>query len=672
MEQPLAQVEVQIPRNQHNSKKQNIETYQTLIQDHVPFKIEPGMDAEAFLVAFECAAEDSLWPKDEWVMHLAPFLSKEAKTIYQALPYNTIHDYDRLKDAILNHVGIGEESYREKFRKLTFRTGARPRMVAHQLHDWGKKWLKPEIRSPAEIVELIVVEQFIQILPAGASDWLSHQQVWSLDSAVELIEMYLAGEDFTPTDGERNTDVQQLAFEEVAPVAEGPTVVKPETVQMDEENIESKVISLIDSRENERSEVHAASFVTVKTEAPPRVAIGGNSPVKAEGEDGIDSATKTSLTVKSEIIPVSEEANEPSIIIFEDSDEEDRMDRGKLHRMADCAKEREIPGQSLANLVKGRICEEGNNDVYLVHTDPPQASRMVKERMVHLQPRETGKRWKSLDQKILNESTYSERDVCKAANNSKQLITERDEISYTCTENAKRFSKNLALNNNETLHTREERFSCQESSKRFQQSSTPTRNPWMQAEIKRYTCSHCGKSFSQIINLTIHQRIHTGEKPYTCNECGKCFSHNSNLTIHQRIHTGEKPYTCGECGKSFRHNSNLTIHQRIHTGEKPYACTECGKFFRHNSNLTTHQRIHMGEKHASTIGNEFGIIQVLPNLRLYTQDNHVYKGQRGISSVSNPGLPHKRVYTWEKNHMQVPDLENSSVRNRSHMWEVLQ
>ncbi|XP_069094195.1 zinc finger and SCAN domain-containing protein 30-like isoform X2 [Pleurodeles waltl] len=541
LEQPLGQVEVQIQTNHQNSKMANIGTYQTLIQDHVPFKIEPGRDAEAFLVAFECAAEESFWPKDKWVMHLAPFLSKEAKTIYQALPYNTTHDYDRLKDAILNHVGISEESYREKFRNLTFRTGARPRMVAHQLHDWGKKWLKPEIRSPAEIVELIVLEQFIQILPTGASEWLSHQQVWSLDSAIQLIEIYLAGEGFTQTVGDRNTDAQQLSREEVALLAE--------------------------------------------------------------------------------------------------------------------------------ESVKDSFCEEGNDDVYLMQTDPTEASRMVKEQMVHLQPRETRKRWKSLNKKIFSESTDSERDFCKATNHNKQLITEHKEIGYTCAENGTNFSKNMALNR--TRRTRKESFSCQESSKGFRQSSAPIRNPWMQTEIKRYTCSHCGKSFSQIINLTIHQRIHTGEKPYTCNECGKCFSHNSNLTIHQRIHTGEKPYTCGECGKSFRHNSNLTIHQRIHTGEKPYACTECGKFFRHNSNLTTHQRIHMGEKHASSIGNEFGIIQVLPNLRLYTQDKHIYKGQKGISSVSSP-VSHKRAYTWEKNHMQVPGLENSSVRNISHMLETLQ
>ncbi|KAJ1136959.1 hypothetical protein NDU88_003372 [Pleurodeles waltl] len=381
LEQPLGQVEVQIQTNHQNSKMANIGTYQTLIQDHVPFKIEPGRDAEAFLVAFECAAEESFWPKDKWVMHLAPFLSKEAKTIYQALPYNTTHDYDRLKDAILNHVGISEESYREKFRNLTFRTGARPRMVAHQLHDWGKKWLKPEIRSPAEIVELIVLEQFIQILPTGASEWLSHQQVWSLDSAIQLIEIYLAGEGFTQTVGDRNTDAQQLSREEVALLAEGPIAVKPETIQIDEEDKELHVINLIDSREIERSEIHAAPFVTVKTENPPKVAIGGNPPINAEDEDGIKSASKTSLTVKPEIIPVSEEPNEPSIIIFEDTVEEVRLDRGKFHRVLDCAEEREQPEHSLAKSVKDSFCEEGNDDVYLMQTDPTEASRMVKEQM---------------------------------------------------------------------------------------------------------------------------------------------------------------------------------------------------------------------------------------------------------------------------------------------------
>ncbi|XP_069490140.1 zinc finger and SCAN domain-containing protein 21-like [Ambystoma mexicanum] len=668
MDKPHGQDEVQ--RNQKRSKVEH-----TL--KNVPFKMEPGMDAEAFLLAFECAAEDSLWPRDQWVMHLAPFLSKEAKTIYQDLPYDMTRDYDRLKEAILSHVDKSEESYREKFRNLTLRAGARPRTIAHQLHDLGKKWLKPDIRSPAEIVELVVVEQFIQILPSDAGKWLSKRQVLSLDCAVQLIEAYLARGDLKTTVVDGSSGTQPSAPGEGEHLTQGPVTVKPERVRMVEDK-KLEVIDLSDSVSSGSTEVPTTPSVTVKKENHPMMEESGKSSfgVFEDFEDGdeIENTSRRFLAVKPEIEPMMEEAEEPSVIIFESSeDDEERIQKGKTPSLKDCAEASEKTELCFIEPGKGSVHEVVNRDVCPTQHRPPETSRNIKEEIIpYLKQRENIRRWKSPEQKILHESIDYERGFSKLRNYSKQPTAQREKIQYLCTENGNDFSKNLTVNNNQRDLTGEHMFACPESSGGFQQSNTLTRNPWIQTEAKRYTCSDCGKSFSQIINLTIHQRIHTGEKPYTCNECGKRFSHNSNLTIHQRIHTGEKPYTCGECGKSFRHNSNLTIHQRIHTGEKPYACTECGKFFRHNSNLTTHQRIHMGEKHAPTVVSDLGIIQVLPNLRLYTQDNRIYFPKKGNSTVGTPVLPLQRQIERENSHIHAPDVENSSVRHMNHLWEMLQ
>ncbi|XP_069473379.1 uncharacterized protein [Ambystoma mexicanum] len=167
---------------------------QTTIQGVTLTKMEPGDDPEVFLLAFESAASGALWPKEQWAMRLAPFLSEEAYAIYQALPFYTAEDYDQLKEAILDHMSMIEESYRKKFRSVTFTTGAKPRMVALHLRDLGRKWLKPEIRSPEEMLEHIVIEQFIKILPTQAAEWLTRQNVRTLDRAVQLVEGYLAGE----------------------------------------------------------------------------------------------------------------------------------------------------------------------------------------------------------------------------------------------------------------------------------------------------------------------------------------------------------------------------------------------------------------------------------------------------------------------------------------------
>ncbi|XP_068958838.1 zinc finger protein 446 [Petaurus breviceps papuanus] len=142
---------------------------------------------------------------------------------------------------------------------------------------------------------------------------------------------------------------------------------------------------------------------------------------------------------------------------------------------------------------------------------------------------------------------------------------------------------------------------------------------------KPYVCDECGKGFDWKSVFVIHQRSHTGpaastleerrepqdprdprdprakprappgEKPYRCSECGKGFRELSMLRNHRRSHTGDKNYQCQECGKSFNWKSQLVIHRKAHAGEKQHTCVECGESFDWKSQLVIHKKAHRRE-----------------------------------------------------------------------------
>ncbi|XP_059574853.1 zinc finger protein 879 isoform X2 [Alligator mississippiensis] len=81
-------------------------------------------------------------------------------------------------------------------------------------------------------------------------------------------------------------------------------------------------------------------------------------------------------------------------------------------------------------------------------------------------------------------------------------------------------------------------------------------------------------------------------RAHPCPECRKSFSCPSLLALHKIKHAGEETYICSKCGKSFPCLSTLDAHCKIHSGELPHHFTKTGKNFVCPSDLIKDQHMH--------------------------------------------------------------------------------
>ncbi|XP_051823944.1 zinc finger protein 263 isoform X1 [Antechinus flavipes] len=507
--------------------------------------------------------------------------------------------------------GISPETCHQCFRHFRYQQAAGPRQAFIQLQEFCQRWLRPEIHSKEQILELLVLEQFLTILPEDIQRRVREQHPESGEEAVALVEELQR----------ENTRCRQ----QVTIHGRGQAVPLEETSPLEAAQ-EPPNFKL------EPSETEQSPCLGLQDLLGPSPK-GGPQPLK---ERASSTSWVSLLPSKAEDAEDKETTGSQLPMTFEDvavylSQEEwghQELNKKALSREAIqenyenvVALESQIPSQDPATHVEQEekswdpslqsVKEQGNSRVPYIeekkedkeenspseHFDelPQEMPPGHSEIEVPWSP-EQGKlegQWNpSLEERL-------EKPTAWALGCNELIRPKKPQLGeklYKCLVCEKNFSNNSNLIRHQRTHTTERLCMGLECGEIF--SGNPHFIPPQRVHLgeEAHKCLECGKSFSQNTHLTRHQRTHTGEKPYQCNVCGKSFSCNSNLHRHQRTHTGEKPYKCPECGEIFSHSSNLIRHQRIHTGERPYKCSECGKGFSRSSHLVIHERTHEREK----------------------------------------------------------------------------
>ncbi|KAM3823733.1 uncharacterized protein M6D78_018972 [Vipera latastei] len=148
-------------------------------------------DIETYLTTFEDVAEACKWPREQWVTRLVPALNGAALQAYNSLDPRESGDYGKVKAAILREDAVSLERQRQHFRHFRYQEAEGPREVCSRLRGLCHRWLEPESRTKEQIVELLILEQFLTVLPEEMQEWVQEYRPKTCIQAVTLAEHFL-------------------------------------------------------------------------------------------------------------------------------------------------------------------------------------------------------------------------------------------------------------------------------------------------------------------------------------------------------------------------------------------------------------------------------------------------------------------------------------------------
>ncbi|XP_019487770.1 PREDICTED: zinc finger protein 215 [Hipposideros armiger] len=416
------------------------------------------------------------------------------------------------------------EASRQKFRHFQYLEVSGPHEALSQLWELCLQWLRPEVHTKKQILELLVLEQFLTVLPEEVRTWVNLQHPKNSKEVVTLIE-----------------DVIE--------------VLKDEAISL---VLVHGIFYFFSDRQT----------ISENQDSVPKQRISGEEPshgvimtkLTQSGHPSIDAWKDDDLLYRSQEhwdINLPQEAFIHKTVYTEEGDFE-------------CENKKNFDVKSVNSVFdtqEGIPMRKGSPKCDKFKTNFKFNLDSVGRQ--HSEYHECGN--------ALNLSIDIHHPKSHTTMNS-----------YECCQCGKAFSRSSSLVRHQIIHTGEKPYKCSECGRFFNRRSNLAKHQKIHTGAKAYEGNKCGTAFTKSEDSKKNPSLHPGDSAYECVSCGKSFSRSSSLIRHHMIHTGEKPFKCKECEKTFNRSSNLVKHQKLHTRKKSYNGKKCEVTFSQSLEHTQH------------------------------------------------------------------------------------
>ncbi|KAM5227394.1 zinc finger protein 174 [Ctenodactylus gundi] len=365
------------------------------------------------------------------------------------------------------------ELSRQSFRRFSYHEVAGPQEALSRLRQLCRQWLQPELHTKEQMLELLVMEQFLIILPPEIQARVRHRGPLSSKEIVTLVEDFHRASKKPKqwvavcVQGQKvllEKTGAQLGEQEL-PDFQPPTPRRDIRESTLEEPSQEGSYHRLSLQQWEKSPLQEPASKLTGTEAP-RVRRDNKENPQQEGTRGAKPGALLTGRVKGTGLQSSEprgaSMNEP------------RLSRRQV--------------------------------------SPPSAQKPFP----HYQRRcrdleDLSSSFKGHPLRELRKSKGSQRSLSSCLQRLAHQATRSARKPYKCDDCGKSFTWNSELKRHKRVHTGERPYICGECGNCFGRQSTLKLHQRIHTGEKPYQCSQCGKSFRQSSNLHQHHRLHHGD-----------------------------------------------------------------------------------------------------------------------------------------------------------------